>query len=186
MDANQLLMGGGVASAKFETPGTSVTGQIVREPEARQQTDYKTGTPQIWPSGDPKMQVIVHIQTGQRDPGDATDDGVRAIYIKGKSLTEAVREAVRTSGARGLEVGGTLTVTYTGDGKKEGNLNPPKLYTATYTRPTAAAANNVLMGQPVVAVDAPAPAGVDAEMWARLDHEQRAKVAAAVGVAPPF
>ncbi|MEV0608094.1 hypothetical protein AB0I61_17185 [Polymorphospora rubra] len=198
--AQDFLMGTGSKTAKFPTVGTSVTGQIVREPEVGQQTEFGTGKPLTWDDGRPRLQLIVQVQTTARE--DAEDDGVRSIYVKGKSLTNAVRDAVRKSGAPGLEVGGTLTVTYIGDGKADRGM-PPKLYTATYTRPTAGAVNEFLnggnepvpvvstaTGQPVVhqqpvptaSVDAP-PAGMDPAVWAQMDTDQRAKVRAALGLA---
>lgn len=143
--ANEVLMGGGIPAAKFEKPGDSVTGTIDAEPQARQQTDFTTGEPLTWPSGDPRMQVVVTLATGQRDPSVEDDDGLRAVYIKGKSLTAAVREAIRKTGAKGLEKGGRLTVIYTQDGPVEKRgLNPPKLYSASYTPPSAAAVSAVL------------------------------------------
>jgi hypothetical protein len=156
IDPNAFLMGGGSASAKFEEYGDTVTGTICEAPEVRQQTDISTGQPVHWPSGDPKMQLIVTLQTTLRD--DPDDDGKRRVYVKGKSLTEAVREAVRQTGAKGLELGGTLTVTYTGDGvASQRGFNPPKLYTATYARPDTAAQSGQFLGvQP--AQQAPAAA----------------------------
>lgn len=189
--ANDFLMGGGVKSASFPTIGTTVSGRIVRTPEVRQQTTPE-GTPKTFDNGDPMMQLVVQVQTDQRDPQDTEDDGVRALYIKSNMLA-AVRAAVRTCGAKGLEVGGTLTVTYTGDGeKKRSAFNAPKLYAATYTPPTAQAANDYLMGsaaQPAQAaaagVDAPPP-GVDPAMWASLNDQQKAAVRAATSNTPPF
>ncbi|MGC1213255.1 MAG: hypothetical protein WA890_18545 [Micromonospora sp.] len=190
MNANDLLMGGGTKSASFPTIGTSVSGRVVRDPEARQQTTPE-GTPKTFDNGDPMMQIVVQVQTDERDPADRDDDGVRAIYIKGNMLG-AVREAVRKSGAKGIEVGGTLTVTYTGDGeKKRAAWSAPKLYSASYTAPAAEAANNFLMGQPTAAPVSPAaptspaptgqpPAGVDPAIWNAMGSDQRASVLAAM------
>ncbi|WP_018254002.1 hypothetical protein [Salinispora mooreana] len=189
MNANELLMGGGVKSAAFPTVGTCVSGRVVREPEARQQTTPE-GVAKTFDNGDPMMQIIVQVHTDERDPQDADDDGVRALYIKGNMLS-AVRDAVRKSGAKGIEVGATLTVTYTGDGeKKRAAWSAPKLYSATYTAPPAPA-SNILMGQPttpapqaVPAVTPPAdtaPAGVDPALWAQMSTDQRAKLRAAMG-----
>jgi len=141
--ANDILMGGGVASAKFENHGDQIAGTIDDEPQAVQQTDFTTGEPLTWPNGDPRMQVVVTLATDLRD--DSEDDGLRKVYIKGKSMTAAVRDAVRAAGAKGLERGGQLTVTYTGDGVAERRgINPPKLYAASYAPPSAAAVNAVL------------------------------------------
>lgn len=173
LSANDVLMGGGITSAKFDKPGDSVTGTIHAEPQARQQTDFTTGEPLTWANGDPRMQVIVTLATEARTSDD--DDGLRNVYIKGKSLTAAVREAVRRTGAPGLEKGGQLTVTYEKDGVAEKRgLNPPKLYTASYVPPSAAAVNAVLDQPEQEAQPAPQTATVDP-----------AALAAALGNLPP-
>jgi hypothetical protein len=194
MDANELLMGGGRAAAKFPTIGTTITGRIAQTPQARQQTDIETGEPLTFANGDPRMQIVVTLATAERDPTDADDDGERALYIKGNMLT-AIRDAVRKTGAKGLEVGGTLTITYTADGEKKNRaFNAPKLYAAVYVPPSAAAANEVLMGAPAPAVASPAaptpapaaPVGVDPAVWARMEPAQQQTVLAAMGAAAPF
>jgi hypothetical protein len=178
-----LMSGGGAKSAKFSTVGTSVTGPIVREPEVAQQTEFGTGRPLFWDDGKPRNQLVVQIQTDQRD--DADDDGVRAIYIKGKSLTNAVREAVKAAGAPGLEVGGVLTVTYVGDGKADRGM-PPKLYTAAYRRATAQAANAFLAaGEPAPAAGPPSQPDMSS-ILAQLTPEQRAVLTQQTASAPPF
>ncbi|MEU8035690.1 hypothetical protein [Streptosporangium sp. NPDC049078] len=166
LDANAFLMGGGIPSAKFETIGATVGGRITCQPEVTQQTDLDTGEPKTWSDGKPMMQLVVTVQTELRDPEVPDDDGQRKFYVKAK-LLEAVRQAVRAAGAAGLEVGGTLTVQYVADGeaKKRGH-NPPKIYAATYQRPTAVQANAFLQGAPaapaapVYAPPAPAAAPV--------------------------
>lgn len=152
--ASEFLMGGGTVSAKFPEVGAAVTGRIVREPEVQQQKDFTTGELKFWNDGKPMQQLQVILATDERDPEVADDDGERAVYVKG-NLLKAVREAVRKAGAKGLDVGGTLTVTYSGDGEvtKRG-FNAPKLYTAVYVPPVKnAAAEFVNGGQ-----SAPAPA----------------------------
>jgi len=185
MTANDLLMGGGGKSATFPEIGATVTGRITAEPQVKQQTEFGSDTLKFFPNGDPMMQIVVSLQTADRDPADAEDDGVRQLYVKGQML-KAVREAVQQAGAKGLETGGTLTVSYSADGEpsKKG-FNAPKLYTARYAKPTGEAANNLLMGTPVVpaAAAAPfppaAPAGIDPAVWAALDPSQRQAILAA-------
>jgi hypothetical protein len=202
MDANDLLMGTGAASAKFDHIGATVSGQVVRPPISRQQSKFGTRELEYWKDGTPKMQIIVNIQTDQRDPGIADDDGVRAIYIKGKSLTEAVRNAVRAAGAKGIEVGGTLTVTYSGDGAPTPGARPPKQYSARYVPPAAQPQGDWLVAgggevappvaqpAPVVAAPAqPAPQGIDPNVWAGLPEAQRQAIIAANSgqdALPPF
>jgi hypothetical protein len=176
--ADAFLMGGGAASARFDQPGDTVTGTIADPPEVRQQTDIKTGDPVFWPSGDPKMQLLVTLQTTLKD--DPDDDGKRRVYVKGKSLTDAVREAVRAAGAKGLEVGGTLTVTYTGDGTaSQRGFNPPKLYTAAYKRPDTTQATGEFLG----VTPQPAPAAVPSTQPAQPTPQQVAALKAA-GIDP--
>lgn len=142
--ADAFLTGGGSASAKFPTIGSSVTGTIAKPPTVSQQTDIKTGKPLVWDNGDPREQLVVTLQTALRDNGE-DDDGLRSIYVKGskkagsQSLHDAVRGAVQAAGAKGLEVGGTLTVTYIGDGIASGpGMDPPKQYSASYASPSGA------------------------------------------------
>lgn len=165
-----LLGGGGAPSAKFVTPGTVIAGRITQQPTVQQQRDIQTGEKKFWNDGNPMMQLVVTIQTDQRDPSISDDDGQRRLFIKG-ALQAAVADAVRTAGATGLEVGGHLTVTYTHDGTpKQRGFSAPKQYTATYM-PAAAAellspAPNVdpwqapatALPQPAPAAAAPAPA----------------------------
>jgi hypothetical protein len=142
--ADEFLMGGGVPSAKFPDIGSSVTGVITHIAEPQQQRDFASGTPKTWDDGSPMMQLPVHLLTEQRDPEIADDEGLRAVYIKG-GLIKSVREAVRAAGAKGLEVGGTLTVTYARDGvAKQRGFNPPKEYDVSYASPGAAASGDFL------------------------------------------
>lgn len=182
--ANDFLMAGGTTSAKFPSPGTTVAGTIAREPEVQQQRDFTSGELKFWDDGKPMQQLQVILATDERDPATPDDDGQRAIYVKGNML-KAVREAVRKAGAPGLAVGGRLSVTYTGDGEaSKRGLNPPKLYAATYTAPTAAQANEFLAGAEPAPATTPqpapapsAPAGVPPEALAalaQLSPEQRA------------
>lgn len=139
--ADDFLMGGGGApSAKFPTPGTTVGGRITEKPTVEQQRDIKTGEKKFWNDGNPMMQLVVTVQTDLRDPEIDEDDGRRRLFVKGQ-MKQAIADAVRTTGARGLEIGGTLTVTYTHDGQvTQRGFSAPKQYRAEYV----AAATNAL------------------------------------------
>ncbi|MGH3381345.1 MAG: hypothetical protein ACRDP6_42100 [Actinoallomurus sp.] len=131
------FMGGGVTSAKFPDPGTTVSGVIVDEPRVTQQRDFDSGAPKTWDDGSPMKQLVVHVQTDERDPEIPDDDGVRAFYIK-SNMKKAVQTALTKAKAK-LAVGGTLAITYTHDGEnKRGKGSPPKMYAAVYTAPDAA------------------------------------------------
>jgi hypothetical protein len=156
-DANDLLMGGGIKSAAFPDGqyGTTVAGPIVRQPQVRQQTDFDSGKPKTFDNGDPMMQIVVQVQTDLRD--DQDDDGVRAFYVKAQ-MQQAVRDAVRQAGAKGLEVGGFLAIRYERDEpNSRGRGKPKKIYAARYTPPTAQAANDALMTGPPAEAAPPDP-----------------------------
>lgn len=137
-DSYGFLSGGGPASGKFKTHGDTVGGVITEEPTQQQQRDLETQKLLTWDDGNPRMQLVVTVQTDLRDPSIEDDDGKRRLFIKGE-LRKAVQQAVIASGARGLDVGGELHVTYIGDGEKKGFLTPPKLYSARYIKPSESA-----------------------------------------------
>jgi hypothetical protein len=167
-DSSQFLFGSATSSAKFPTPGTTVSGTVTDRPTQSQQTDPKDGSLQTWDNGQPKLQLIVKLQTGNPDLNDPDDDGVRALYVKGKNLTAAVRDAVKAAGAKSLEVGGKLSVTYTGDGEKTNKaFNPPKEYSATYAAPNA---SEDFLADPWASAEEPAKTnGLSAAQQAALE-----------------
>lgn len=146
-EINEFLMGTGGKSFPFDSIGDSVTGVIV-DLKKRQQTDLESGEPQFWANGDPKMMLMVTLQTQLSETDE--DEGLRNVYLrggnfapikgKGTSSLVAVKEAVRKSGAAdGIQTGGTLTLEYSGEAKASNRAyNPPKLYTAVYEQPSHA------------------------------------------------
>ena len=139
-DPNDFLFASGAKSAKFEVVGDAVRGTIVSA-EVAQQTDPNTGEAKTWKDGSPVMQMIITLQTDERDGDD--DDGQRRLYAKGgnpevasgkgTSMLSAVREAIKKAGASKIETGARLTVQHSGLGKKSSPaFNPPKLYSAKY------------------------------------------------------
>lgn len=136
-DPTAFLMGGAVPSAAFLKIGAYAEGTISEPPTISQQRDMTTNEPKVWENGDPMMQLVVTLQTEERDAKIEDDDGRRRIYIK-FNMKKAVADAVRKAGAKALEVGGHLKVTYTGDGEAtRRGFNPPKFYSAVYVPPTA-------------------------------------------------
>ena len=131
IDPNKWLLGGGVPSAKFDTIGKTVAGRITEQPEVRQQTDFDTGGLKTWDNGDPMMQLVVTLATDERSPDIEDDDGTRRLYVKG-NMQQAVATAVRSARSK-LEIGGQLSVTYTGDDEpKKRGMSGAKRFTATY------------------------------------------------------
>lgn len=148
-DANDILMGGAkVPAASFAEPETAWSGVIVSPPKAYQERKYEPGNPGggallTYESGDPIMSLYVDIQTKVRESGIEDDDGIRRVYIQGKRMKEAVRNAVAAAGSKGLEVGATLGIKFT---HREDPMDKrsAKFYDAFY-RPGIAPANDVLM-----------------------------------------
>ncbi len=124
----QVMAGGTPSFFQREDPiGTSVTG-TVESIEAQQQRDMDTQEPKYFDNGQPMMQVVIHIATTLRDATIPGDDGVRAVYVKGKNLA-TLRQASRMVGRDFPHVGDGFTATYTANGEaKKRGWNPPKLY----------------------------------------------------------
>lgn len=140
-------MGSSSPAMSFGVPGDGVTGTIITEPKAVQQTVYDPRNPQskepaFWPSGDPKMQVIFQIQTSFRNwegvknaDRSQPDSGARTIYLKGKHMERATADAIRAVGATWLEVGGTVWYRYIGDDMSSLAGVKPKLFEVRYQPP---------------------------------------------------
>ena len=155
-DANDVLFGSGIPAAKFQHPGDTFGGPIVKlEATQMRKFDKKTNRPtdelDYWDNGDPKMQAVVTVRTQHRDASDPSDDGQRKLYISSRYQQNAVKGAVKAAGKRALEIGGILQLTYTHEAPSEaGPL--AKFYEATYQAPSAAAANQALGVQPAAPV----------------------------------
>lgn len=139
-DVNAYLFGGGGKAAEFKQVGDMIVGTITNV-EMAQQTALEDNKPLFWDDGSPRMQLVITLQTDQRDPDDETDEGLRRLYAKGgkfevadgkgQGLKEAIADAYKKAGLKSIEVGHKLTVGYTGNGKtKTRGHNAPKLYSA--------------------------------------------------------
>ena len=162
---SSFLSGGGGKSASFPEIGSKIKGTIITA-EERQQVDLDTEKPAFWDDGKPKMQLVITLQTDERDPEDPEDEGVRNLYVKGskkpesKSMAAAVILALRAAKVRTIEVGGLLAVAYVGDGEPtRRGFNPPKQYEAAYKPPAIGSA--LLADEPAPAPAAPAAAAAD-------------------------
>ena len=167
---NDLLMGGGrTRSASFDgIAPITVEGVVTEPPGVTQELDFDTREPKFWDDGKPKLLTVIKIQTELRVDDD--DDGVRTIFAKFK-LRDAIRDAVKAAGAKGVLPGGFLSVTYVADEpKKPGHRGKAiKLYSATYVPPDPG--NQVLMADVPAASAAAAPmsgAGLAAQQSAVL------------------
>lgn len=177
---DNFLLGGGGKSASFENVGDSVTGTVLST-EVKAQTDIQTGKPLVWDDGSTRMQLVVKLQTQLRE--DFEDDGIRAVYVKGakkqgsRSLHDAVASAVRAAGAKGLETGGTLTVTHDGTQPSETRgFSDRKLYSAQYVAPDRAVASAGFLGTGMETTSPPA--------WAQAAQPPQAPAPAPAPPAP--
>lgn len=149
-EASDFLFGGGSKAAKFEQLGDTVVGKIDAV-KVEQQTSMEDNAPLSWPDGSPRMQLVITLLTDERDPENENDDGSRRVFAKGgryevasgsgKSMKEAIADAVRRAGAKEIDEGATLTVAYTGEGKKTNRgYASPKLFKAKYEPPSKSVA----------------------------------------------
>lgn len=151
-------------SWKFTTPGDAHTGTITEVGDARQATEYGSNELAYWDKERtrPKMQVAVTLDTTERDPQDANDTGKRTLWVvedgRSGSILSAIRQAVHQAGAGTIDIGGQLTVAFSGfDPNSKNPANPRKVYTASYV-PPAPAGGMFTNQEPVQPAAAPAPA----------------------------
>lgn len=127
---------------KFEQVGDTVTG-VVLERSLQQQREFTgkpgvLGEPLTWPDGEPKMQAVLTVQADEVELTDE-DDGRRRIFVKGKNMTDAFRDAIRRISLRGSVVGCRIGVSFVGFGEPSGSGSPPKLYEVKVAAPAARA-----------------------------------------------
>ena len=152
-------------SWKFTNPGDTHTGTITEVSDARQATEYGSNELAYWDKERtrPKMQVAVTLDTAERDPQDANDTGKRTLWVvedgRSGSILSAIRQAVHQAGAGTIDIGGQLTVAFSGfDPNSKNPANPRKIYSASYVPPAPAGGmfTNQATAQPVAAPATPA------------------------------
>lgn len=154
-------------SWKFANPGDTHTGTITEVSDARQASEFGSNEPAFWDREKtrPKMQVAVTLDTTERDPQDANDTGKRTLWVvedgRSGSILSAIRQAVHQAGAGTIDIGGQLTVAFSGfDPTSKNPANPRKIYAASYVPPAPAGGmfTNQAAAQPVAASAPAAPA----------------------------
>jgi hypothetical protein len=122
-------------SFKFESAGDTAKGVILHAEQTRRESQFTGKTEEV---------LRISLETGGGDTviiwpvtnTDVNGDGYAT------RMAKAVAAAVRASGQRTLEVGGTLAVQYVRDQPSEKG-NPAKIYAAEYQPPTLTAADDV-------------------------------------------
>lgn len=170
-------------------PGDTITGAVVSV-DYKQVNDFNTGEPAFFPSGDPKMQFVIVIQTDQRD--DEDDDGRRTIYIpawgsKKQALVDAMRAEGMRKASEAFATGNIFTATFVEELQKQ---NPQtraryreKVYTYRIQRGSLAAADRDVDPW-ATTTPAPAPAAPAAPAPAQQAPAPQAAPAPAPAPAP--
>jgi hypothetical protein len=135
IDPTDAMFGAGasLSFADVSQKGQWRGGTIVAPPSTSQRTNFQTKAPEFWPDGQPKMQIVVKLQTAERDPSNPADSGQRSLFIKG-GVHSAVSAALAAAGAPGLRVGAELYVRWVGE-KASAQGSPAKVYEAVYRLP---------------------------------------------------
>lgn len=129
---NDFLKGGGVPGGfKKEDPVGKVCKGLIIDLDVRQAIDFDTQKPAVWEDGNPQMNLVITLQTEDRDPAITNDDGKRALYAKKPSaMLRAISDAV---GDGQLALGGMLAVQFTETlPPKRAGLSGQKLFKAEY------------------------------------------------------
>jgi hypothetical protein len=99
----ESVLGSGLPpKLKFEAPG-EVKSLRITDARPMRDTDFDTGKPLDWPSGQPKM-VLVLI-------GDDDDGASWHFWVKGRRASDAFREAQAVAGVTGVARGDVVTIT---------------------------------------------------------------------------
>lgn len=142
-EGDQWLMGtprDPVVSWADRSVGYTVKGKIAKPSDYVQKRD-DDGDLEYWDEEktQPKMQLVVHLHTGEIKPDHDDHEGTWRLFVGSKGLKDAIRDAVKTSHAKALEVGGILTVEYRGKGQKAATAkkthSAPNLFAAEYVPP---------------------------------------------------
>jgi hypothetical protein len=87
----------GAPAWRWGAPGDSAQG-VITALSATQQRDMRTKELKYFPSGDPIMIALVTVQTGLHDPTLPADNGERTIWVSGRYMTKAVKDAIMRAG----------------------------------------------------------------------------------------
>jgi hypothetical protein len=149
-DVMDFINGGGTKtpSATFKAVGDAVVGTIL-DFAVQQSRDFKTNDPEWWDDAktEPKRQLVITLQTEERDASIADDDGRRRVFAKKPgNLLQAISDALAASGSKIAE-GGRLAVRFTGEKPHENpRFSAIKEYAAAYEPPAVTAADDLLNG----------------------------------------
>ena len=147
------LLAGGAGTIKLSL-GETVTGTI-RSVTTKQAIDFKSQKPAFWDDGNPKMQILITIDSDQLDEGEGT------FYAKAwnpdKSALAAAVAETGLSADLALAPGNQITITHTEERPNQNPaLNDTKIYTFRIV-PKAPASVGAALADNTPAAPAPAP-----------------------------
>lgn len=123
-EANEFLQnasGTSYPAVKFDSVGDTFIGDIFETPMVVER-------PALNPPHDLEKQLVINLT--------APDGTERTLWVRKGFLAQAISEAVATTGAAGLEVGGKLAVKRDAD-RDTGKIKPAYTYKVKYTPPVA-------------------------------------------------
>lgn len=122
-------------SFSFDKPGTKIRGVISQPLEDRQARVYGKDELDWW--DDAKTQPVMQTRIVLK-----VSDGTEwAIYPKaGSRMAKAITGAIIIAGAKDLEQGGELEVSFPRFGEGKNPANPPKDYESVYVKPGSSVA----------------------------------------------
>ena len=121
MTFDDQIWQGAASSVSWDAPPPITFDGTVVAQETAIQTDFNSGEPLSWPDGRPRRKVIITL---------ADKDGqLHGLHVRVPSgLYNAIKTAIQLQSVPGLREGDWLSITYTGDGEKEGKKSAPKLF----------------------------------------------------------
>jgi hypothetical protein len=123
-------------AAKFEHLGDKYIGKI-KSVTRQQQRDFDTGKGMVWDNGDPRLQLVITLDTADGDVVLYAKGGkFDAVEGEGATMEVAIVAAVQAAGAESIDPGAELAVAYTGRGKPiRTGAQGAKLFVAAYKVP---------------------------------------------------
>lgn len=152
MDAlNEAFAGGTRWAITGETPNGEEVGGTILSAEVQQVRDFDTQEPQFWQDGNPMNEVVIEVQTDERD--GENDRGIRAHHVKtwgdqAKELKRALREAGATSPADGLKPGNEFYGTRVRQEKVEGKKYKKNVFAYRIVKNAGAGLDTALDAEP--------------------------------------
>lgn len=181
---DEWLKGGKGAPSYFKKGdqfGKKLTG-LITSITLQQERDYLSGDPKFYDDGNPIQQLVLEVQTEERDPADPKDKGLRRTFLKNRHKG-ALMAAVEEGGGSVLQKGARFTQEFTGTTPNaDPKMNDSRDYKFTYVSPANVAlqAGAAPKSEPVAETATPAVSNADAAK-AALANLSPAEIAALLG-----